>query len=408
MREQVKLLREAARVREYDATQGAGLNMGLITQMSNQAEQQRQGKLTDEQKKAAAEAEKRRRRQAQSAADLATQLQRQIALTNEVDDAKDRILQRDYEIADLAKQFPELKQTEIEKLEILIEKLHEAREAEIQRDEAAQAAADAAEKARKDAEDAEEARRKALEADPGYQMKQQLEELVKLENQVAAGAIAIGNAFGNSFKSVITGSKSAEQALADMMASVAEHFLDMAAQIIAQQIAMILYGTIMKALGVGLPGVGGGGGASSIPGSAYGDMSVAGPDFFSGGMIPGYAQGGFVDEPTRALIGEGGESEYVIPASKMNEAMGRYARGARGGAVIPDGSGGDDGNQMANAGGSIDVSYSVERINNVDYVTAAEFEKGMAKAVKQGAEMGRRNVYSDLVNKRSVRSRVGV
>ena len=122
----------------------------------------------------------------------------------------------------------------------------------------------------------------------------------------------------------------------------------------------------------------------------------------------GFASGGFVDQPTRAVIGEGGESEYVIPSSKMNEAMGRYARGARGGAVIPDGPGGDASGGMAGGGGSIDVSYSVERINNVNYVTAAEFERGMAQAAKRGAELGRRNVYSDLVNKRSVRSRVGV
>jgi hypothetical protein len=59
-------------------------------------------------------------------------------------------------------------------------------------------------------------------------------------------------------------------------------------------------------------------------------------------------------------------------------------------------------------GGSIDVRYSVERINNVDYVTAAEFERGLNQAAKRGAEMGRQGVYSDLVNKRSVRSRVGV
>ena len=122
----------------------------------------------------------------------------------------------------------------------------------------------------------------------------------------------------------------------------------------------------------------------------------------------GFASGGFVDQPTRAVIGEGGESEYVIPSSKMNEAMGRYARGARGGAVIPDGPGGDASGGMAGGGGSIDVSYSVERINNVNYVTAAEFERGMAQAAKRGAELGRRNIYSDLVNKRSVRSRVGV
>ena len=92
----------------------------------------------------------------------------------------------------------------------------------------------------------------------------------------------------------------------------------------------------------------------------------------------------------------------------MNEAMGRYARGARGGAVIPDGPGGDASGGMTGGGSSIDVSYSIERINNVNYVTAAQFERGMAQAAKRGAELGRQGVYSDLVNKRSVRSRVGV
>ena len=71
----------------------------------------------------------------------------------------------------------------------------------------------------------------------------------------------------------------------------------------------------------------------------------------------------------------------------------------------------DDAAAMAGTegGGSfLDVHYNVERINKVDYVTAAEFERGMTQAAKRGAELGRRNVYSDLVNKRSVRSRVGV
>ena len=120
------------------------------------------------------------------------------------------------------------------------------------------------------------------------------------------------------------------------------------------------------------------------------------------------ADGAYVSGPTPAVVGEGGESEYIIPSSKMNEAMGRYARGARGGAVIPDGPGGDASGGMTGGGSSIDVSYSIERINNVNYVTAAQFERGMAQAAKRGAELGRQGVYSDLVNKRSVRSRVGV
>ena len=59
------------------------------------------------------------------------------------------------------------------------------------------------------------------EADPMFQMKQQMEELLNVQNQVAAGATVIGNAFGNAFKGVISGSKSAEDALKDMLAATA-------------------------------------------------------------------------------------------------------------------------------------------------------------------------------------------
>ena len=35
----------------------------------------------------------------------------------------------------------------------------------------------------------------------------------------------------------------------------------------------------------------------------------------------GFAQGGFVTSPTKAMVGEGGENEYVIPADKMSSAL---------------------------------------------------------------------------------------
>ena len=264
---------------------------------------------------------------------------------------------------------------------------------------------DRAKAAQQAAEEAQAARQAALEADPGYQMKQQLEELLKLENQVAAGATAIGNAFSNSLKSVVNGSKSAEQALADMMASVAEHFLDMAAKIIAQQLAMILYGTIMKALGVSL-----GGGGSSVPSSAYGDMSVAGPGFFQGGMIPGYADGGYVAGPTRALVGEGGQGEYIIPEDRMRESMARYSRGARGSAVVPEaGASGTSGEGGGTAVAEpIDVRYTVERINSVDYVTADQFQRGMQQAAAQGATQGEQRALTTLRQNTSQRKRIGL
>jgi len=343
------------------------------------------------------QAEAQLKSQMAAAQSLSTEFERQIQLTNELDDAKDRILQRDFEIADLNAKFPDLKDKEIEKLKELIHKLHDAKEGEIARTEAANDAAKAA-----------EAARKAQEADPLFQMQQQFKELIELENQVAAGATSIGNAFADAFGDVVTGARTGQEALAGMLKSIASDFLAMAKKIIAQQLAMILYGTIMRALGIGggfmspAASPGGSAGVAGIGGGGLGDV------FGNTSSFGTFAEGGFVNKPTNALIGEGGEPEYVVPASKMNEAMGRYARGARGSAVIPDGSGGDAGGEMGGGGGSIDVTYSVERINNVNYVTAAEFEKGMAQAAKRGAEMGKRGVYSDLVNKRSIRSRIGV
>ena len=238
------------------------------------------------------------------------------------------------------------------------------------------------------------------EADPMFQMKQQMEELLNVQNQVAAGAQVIGNAFAGAFKSVITGSKSAEDALKDMLAATAEHFLDMAMQIIAQQITMILYGTIMKALGISMPGGGGGfGSGASAPLTSNLDFSSA----FK------MAEGGYVSGPTNALIGEGGEPEYVIPESKMRESMSRYSRGARGGSVIPE-SGSDS---SAEDGGTavaapIDVRYTVERINSVDYVTADQFQAGMRQAADQGAKQGEQKTLKRLQMSSGTRKRLGM
>lgn len=323
-------------------------------------------------------------RQVQGAADLTTQLERQIELTNEISDAGDRRLQLGYDIADLEKQFPDLKEDEIDKLEELIRKLYSAREGEIAR-------ADAADAARK----AAEAARKAQESDPGFQMKQQLEELIKLENQVAAGATAIANAFTDSVRSIITGSKSAEQALGDMLAAVAEHFMDMAAKIIAQQLAMILYQTILNALmGLGSFDFSGGGAGVGPP---------------KGFKTTKMAEGGFVTGPTNALIGEGGEPEYVIPQSKMRESMSRFSAGARGSSVIPAKGGGGSYGGMTDGGATV-VNYNGPTLNfnSEDYVPASAVDDIINEAARRGARAGESRTFASLQNSRSRRSRIGL
>lgn len=47
-----------------------------------------------------------------------------------------------------------------------------------------------------------------------------------------------------------------------------------------------------------------------------------------------FAEGGYVRKATLAVIGEGGESEYVVPESKMAQAARNYLEGRRGEAVL--------------------------------------------------------------------------
>lgn len=247
----------------------------------------------------------------------------------------------------------------------------------------------------------EEAAKRRLEADPGFQMQQQLEKLLETQNQVAFAATSMGSAFANAFGDVVTGAKTGQEALADMLKSIASDFLEMAKKIIAQQLAMILYGTIMKALGVSMPGGGGMGGQSYFDPKT--GLGVAGPNF-------GFAEGGYVNKPTNALIGEGGEPEYVIPESKMRESMSRYSRGSRGNSVIP--ASGDGGTESGGGGTAvaapIDVRYTVERINSVDYVTADQFQSGMQSAAAQGAKRGEQNTLKRLQMSGSTRKRLGL
>lgn len=232
-----------------------------------------------------------------------------------------------------------------------------------------------------------------------------LNELIDPANQVILAAEAIGDAFSESFKGLITGSMSAQEALANLFQRTADHFLDMAAQMIAAQIKMKILGIGLNLLSGGL-----GGGASSVPSSAYGDFSVAGPSFFQGGMIPGFAEGGYVSGPTTALVGEGGQGEYIIPENRMRESMSRYSRGARGAAVVPEtGSSGTSGEGGGTAvAAPIDVRFNVERINNVDYVTAEEFQAGMKQAASQGAQRGQQLALTRLQQSPATRRRLGL
>ena len=133
-------------------------------------------------------------------------------------------------------------------------------------------------------------------------------------------------------------------------------------------------------------------------------LGTAGPNF---GLPAKLATGGFISKPTNALVGESG-SEYVIRADQMDQAMRRYAKGARGQSVI-DGVGSSEGESGHLVGaGAIDVRFDVQRINAVDYVTAQQFEQGIRSATEQGARKGEQMTLRRLQTSPNTRKRIGV
>ena len=210
----------------------------------------------------------------------------------------------------------------------------------------------------------------------------------------AAGVVTLG------VNEMINGTKSVEEVFSDFLKSIGDMLIQAAQQMIATYIAIGI-AKMFAGMGSGLEASGGGEALGPLTGSMPFTEAPAG--------FKPFAEGGFVTGPTNALIGEGGEPEYVIPESKMRESMGRYSRGSRGGSVIPAEGGGsagtEDGTTTASA---IDVRFKVERINSVDYVTATEFQQGMQQAAKEGAQRGEQQAIKRLQMSSGTRKRIGL
>lgn len=85
--------------------------------------------------------------------------------------------------------------------------------------------------------------------------------------------------------------------------------------------------------------------------------------------VPAFAQGGTVNRPTLAMVGEGGQREYIIPESKMAAASSSFLAGARGNAVL------------AGSGGKSPVinitTGPVMEFDGQRYVTVTDMERAM-------------------------------
>jgi hypothetical protein len=249
-------------------------------------------------------------------------------------------------------------------------------------------------------------------------LREKLQDLANPINVAVRGAESIGSAFNTAFNDLISGTTSAQEVLSNFFKSVGDSFVDLAGQIISQLIVISTF----KALA----GIFGASGSSLFSGA--GPVSLPSGDGFTGAFLQGistgpiaFAEGGYVTSPTRAIIGEGGEPEYVIPFSKMGSAAANFAAGARGEDVfgplrstsvpfsktterlMSERSERETVAALSNPD-PLDVRFNSQVINNVEYVTAEEYRKGMAQA----AERGRTLTLAALQNSVKTRKRVGI
>ena len=137
-----------------------------------------------------------------------------------------------------------------------------------------------------------------------------------------------------------------------------------------------------------------------------GMMGLEEGGYVSNGIKP-FSSGGMVTRPTMGLVGEAGEDEYIIPASKMAQSMQRYSAGARGESVIP-GTGQSSTGGGANAQTTVNYSGPILNFNSEEFVPKSAIGEIINSAASRGAKAGEARTLASLQNSRSKRSNIGL
>ena len=157
--------------------------------------------------------------------------------------------------------------------------------------------------------------------------KRELMEMSSASSMAIGGAKSIGEAFGNSFKDMISGSKTVKESFASLFQSVGDYFLDMGSRIISKWIEMQAIQGLMSIFSMFAPGAAPGvtPGAAPVPSNLQPGADFGIPGVISTGMVTAangavwqggftaFAAGGIVQGPTLGLVGEGKYNEAIIP-----------------------------------------------------------------------------------------------
>ena len=239
--------------------------------------------------------------------------------------------------------------------------------------------------------------------------------LKELENpmyQLTTLVDAASDSFQSSFKEMVKGTKSVGDAFVDMFNRIADAYLDMVAETLAAQASKGITSFIINAL----PGILGSGTTqgANMPSKPQG-MRQVGVGASANNLNrhidytrhAAFSSGGYVDRPTRSLIGDAGP-EYVLREDQMAGALARFSSGQRGQSVIP--VAGSSSSGGIGGGGNVTVSYTGPTLNfnGDEYVPRSSVPEIINAAARQGAKAGEAKMMSNLRNNRGTRASVGL
>jgi len=225
----------------------------------------------------------------------------------------------------------------------------------------------------------------------------------------------LSTAMSSAITGIITGTTTVEEAFSQMFLNIGKAFIDMATQMLAQQLIL----SILKGV---IGGAGGGGGG--LPGFEM-EGTLAGEGVFSGAGPYKFANGGYPPVGQASLVGENGP-ELFVPGRQgaivPNDIFAATRAALNKGGTSSSGAFEENAQALAvsssytrervmererqtmltGAGGSMLIQTEV--INNVEYATVDQVAQIAATSAKQA----RAQVFADMRNKPSTRASLGM
>lgn len=106
--------------------------------------------------------------------------------------------------------------------------------------------------------------------------------------------------------------------------------------------------------------------------------------------LPRFAEGGVVNGPTVAMVGEGGEPEYIVPQSKAAGFAANWMAGRRGAAAIPRFA---EGGVVVPSTAQVSIQTGpVTQMNGTNYVTTQDLGRAVQFGVQQTLDLIRNDI----------------